>query len=56
MNITYDWKIRAEKPLLRYLSLLMKPIFSANHRWAILPQFPEQLDGHFFRIRVMIYP
>lgn len=34
-NITYDWKIRADKPLLRYLSFLFKPIFSANHRWAM---------------------
>jgi Polyketide cyclase / dehydrase and lipid transport len=35
VNITYDWRIRAEKPLLRYLSFLVKPIFSANHRWAM---------------------
>lgn len=35
VNITYDWKIKAEKPLLRYFSFLMKPIFSANHRWAM---------------------
>ena len=35
VNITYDWRIRAEKPLLRYFSLLLKPIFSANHRWAM---------------------
>lgn len=33
--ITYDWKIRAAKPLLRYFSLLFKPIFAANHRWAM---------------------
>jgi hypothetical protein len=33
--ITYDWRIRAEKPLLRYLSFLLKPMFSANHRWAM---------------------
>src|SRR4051812_11929433 len=33
--ITYDWKIAADKPLLRYLSFLMKPIFSANHHWAM---------------------
>lgn len=33
--ITYDWKIKAEKPLLRYFSFVMKPIFSANHRWAM---------------------
>lgn len=35
VNIIYDWKISAEKPLLRTLSALMKPIFSANHRWAM---------------------
>ena len=35
VNITYDWRIKAEKPLLRYLSFLLKPIFSANHRWAM---------------------
>ena len=35
VNITYDWKISAEKPLLRYFSVLVKPIFSANHRWAM---------------------
>jgi hypothetical protein len=35
VKITYDWKIRADKPLLRYLSFLLKPVFSANHRWAM---------------------
>ena len=35
VDITYDWKIRADKPLLRRLSFLLKPIFSANHRWAM---------------------
>lgn len=35
VNITYDWKIRADKPLLKYLSFIMKPIFSANHVWAM---------------------
>jgi len=35
VNIVYDWKIKAEKPLLRYFSFIMKPIFSANHRWAM---------------------
>jgi hypothetical protein len=33
--ITYDWKLAAEKPLLRRFSFLMKPIFAANHRWAM---------------------
>jgi hypothetical protein len=35
VNMTYDWAIRADKPLLRYGSFLMKPIFAANHRWAM---------------------
>ncbi|MEM7371374.1 MAG: SRPBCC family protein [Bacteroidota bacterium] len=31
----YDWRISAEKPILKYLSFLMKPLFSANHHWAM---------------------
>ena len=33
--ITYDWRVLASKPLLRRLSWLLKPAFSANHRWAM---------------------
>lgn len=33
--VTYDWRVRARKPLLRALSFLLKPIFAANHRWAM---------------------
>ncbi|MCA9897049.1 MAG: hypothetical protein KC433_02610 [Anaerolineales bacterium] len=35
VDITYDWRIRADKPLLRWLSFIMKPIFAANHHWAM---------------------
>ena len=35
VNVIYDWKILAEKPVLRNFSFIMKPIFSANHRWAM---------------------
>ena len=35
VNVTYDWKIVAAKPLLKYFSFIMKPIFSANHHWAM---------------------
>ncbi|HLZ31779.1 MAG TPA: SRPBCC family protein [Chloroflexota bacterium] len=34
-DVVYDWRVRADKPLLRYFSLLLKPIFAANHRWAM---------------------
>ena len=33
--IIYDWKIRAEKPLLGRLSFVVKPVLEANHRWAM---------------------
>ncbi|MFN8638498.1 MAG: SRPBCC family protein [Dehalococcoidia bacterium] len=35
VHIVYDWRVRAEKPLLRFLSPLLKPVFAANHRWAM---------------------
>ena len=31
----FDWRIRAEKPLIRALTPLLKPMFGANHRWAM---------------------
>lgn len=34
-DISYDWKIVAEKPLLKYLSWLFRPLFAANHHWAM---------------------
>lgn len=34
-DITYHWSIEANKPLLRYLSFLLRPVFAANHRWAM---------------------
>src|SRR5436190_235827 len=35
VDITYDWRIRAAKPLLRNLSFLLRPLFENNHRWAM---------------------
>ncbi|MCB0542075.1 MAG: SRPBCC family protein [Lewinellaceae bacterium] len=34
-HVSYDWKISAEKPLLKKLSWLLRPVFSANHEWAM---------------------
>jgi hypothetical protein len=34
-TVTYDWRIRAEKPLLKRLTFLLRPIFSWNHHWAM---------------------
>ena len=49
VNITYDWRIRANKPLLRWLSFIMKPIFSANHHWA-MRQGEESLKRELIRL------
>lgn len=35
VEITYLWEVTADKPLLRRLSWLFKPVFAANHRWAM---------------------
>jgi hypothetical protein len=35
VDVDFDWKLTADKPLIRYLSFLLKPLFSANHRWAM---------------------
>lgn len=34
-EVKYEWAVRAEKPLLRRLSFLLKPVFAMNHRWAM---------------------
>jgi len=34
-RVTYDWVVRAEKPLLRALSPLFRSLLAANHRWAM---------------------
>jgi hypothetical protein len=35
VDVEYVWAIQANKPLLRYLSFLLRPIFAANHNWAM---------------------
>lgn len=34
-SVTYDWKIVAEKGVLKTFSRVIKPLFSANHHWAM---------------------
>jgi hypothetical protein len=35
VKVIYDWRVRADKPLLRRFSFLLRPLFEANHRWAM---------------------
>jgi hypothetical protein len=50
VNATYDWRIRAEKPLLRVLAPIMRPLLEANHRWA-MRQGEESLKLELLRRR-----
>lgn len=47
----YDWRVRADKPLIRHLSFLFKPVFSANHRWA-MARGEESMKAELVRRRV----
>lgn len=35
VDATYIWDVRAEKPLLRTLTPVLRPLFTANHDWAM---------------------
>jgi hypothetical protein len=35
VDVIFDWKLTADKPLLKYLSPVLKPAFAANHKWAM---------------------
>jgi hypothetical protein len=50
VDIVYDWRIHAEKLLLKRLSDLLRPVFEANHRWA-MRQGEESLDLELRRRR-----
>jgi hypothetical protein len=50
-DITFDWKVNIQKPLLRYLSFALKPAFEANHRWA-MQQGRRSLELELARGRV----
>lgn len=33
--VTFDWIVRADKPVVRIFSRILKPLFAWNHRWAM---------------------
>ena len=35
VEISYDWEVAVRKPLIVYLTPILRPIFAANHRWAM---------------------
>ncbi|HVE87355.1 MAG TPA: SRPBCC family protein [Myxococcales bacterium] len=50
VDVIYDWRIRADKPLLRWLSFALKPLFAWNHRWA-MARGEESLRAELVRRR-----
>jgi hypothetical protein len=48
VDITYDWRIKGEKRLLRTLSFLLRPIFAANHNW-VMAQGERSLKQELLR-------
>ncbi len=53
--VTYDWRIRADKPILKYLSFLLKPVFSWNHRWA-MAKGEQALQREVARVQALPSP
>jgi hypothetical protein len=49
-DVTFDWQMTAKKPLLRYLSFVLRPAFEANHRWA-MEQGRKSLELELARYR-----
>ena len=34
VHVRFDWIVHADRPLLRYLTPIMRPIFRWNHNWS----------------------
>jgi uncharacterized protein YndB with AHSA1/START domain len=34
-HVRFDWEVTADRPLLRYLTPVLRPLFRWNHNWAI---------------------
>ena len=51
VHVRFTWNVRAAKPLLRRLSFILRPIFAANHQWA-MRQGEESLKLELARRRV----
>jgi uncharacterized protein YndB with AHSA1/START domain len=35
VHVRFDWRVLADRPLLRYLTPLLRPLFRWNHNWSI---------------------
>src|SRR5215210_629887 len=44
-HVRFDWRVNADRPLLRYLTPILRPAFRWNHNWAIA-RAREGLEPH----------
>jgi uncharacterized protein YndB with AHSA1/START domain len=44
-HVRWDWTVFADKPLLRYLTPVLRPLFRWNHAWAV-KRAQEQLEPY----------
>jgi len=35
VNVTYDWRVRANKPFMLRFGRFLRPLFAANHNWTM---------------------
>jgi hypothetical protein len=49
-EVEYVWTVTANKPVLKYLSAVLRPLFEWNHRWA-MAQGEESLRRELHRRR-----
>jgi hypothetical protein len=50
VNVTFDWTVSADKPVLRWFSPAFRPVFASNHRWT-MRQGEESLKLELLRRR-----
>lgn len=53
--LAFDWRISVNKPVVRRFSWLLRPLFAANHRWAMARGL-ESLHLEMHRRRATIPP
>lgn len=52
-EITFDWNVEPAKQFLRYLTPALRPVFEANHRWA-MQQGENSLREELIRYRARL--
>ncbi len=55
VNVRFDWRVNAEKPLLSWFSWALRPLFMLNHRWA-MARGEESLKRELVRRRALWVP